>query len=191
MLSLKRIFMKRLLIIYCFTLPGLLLANEHALGAHEHGAIKLGMAIEKNNIEIDLDGPTESFIGFEYLPKSENEKKVFNDLKIIWEKELFKFIAFDKKLNCAISESHLNQIIDQKETAEFQKNIKDPKKKEAGVHSDIKAKAKIKCNANLSGTIAVISLKKHFNKIKKLTLDLISIETKTLEINQEIQSIKL
>jgi hypothetical protein len=183
--------MKRLLIIYCIILPELLRANEHSLGSHEHGAIKLGMAIEKNHVEIDLDGPTESFISFEYLPKSEKEKKVFNDLKNIWEKELFKLIAFDKKLNCVILESHLNQIIDQKETVEFQKNIKNQKKKEAGVHSDIEAKAKIKCNANLSETIAIITLKKQFRKIKKLAIDLISNETKTIEINQEIQSITL
>ena len=75
-------------------------ASEKSLGAHEHGTIRLGMAVEKNVVDIDLDGPTESFISFEYLPKTEKEKKIFSDVKNLWEKQFLTLVTFDKKLNC-------------------------------------------------------------------------------------------
>ena len=38
--------------------------HGHGLGAHEHGSIKVGIAIEGSSAEIDIDGPAESFLGF-------------------------------------------------------------------------------------------------------------------------------
>ena len=166
-------------------------ASEHSLGAHEHGTLKLGMAVEKNSVDIDLDGPTESFISFEYLPKTEKEKKVFNNVKNLWEKHFLELVTFDKKLNCKISEANFKQIIDQKETAEAQAMIKDAKKKEEGVHSDIEAKAKISCSGDIAGTNVQISLKKQFKNIKKLTVEVISNETKSVEITKPVQSFKI
>jgi hypothetical protein len=164
---------------------------EHSLAAHEHGAIKLGIAVAKNIVDIDLDGPTESFISFEYLPKTAEEKRIFNNAKDVWEKKVLELIHFENKLNCKITESTFKQVIDEKETAEEQKKIKDPKKKEQGVHSDIEAKAKITCNGNIAGSVLQVSLKKQFKNIKKLTVDVISNETKSIEITAAVQSFKI
>ena len=164
---------------------------EHSLSAHEHGSIKLGMAVEKNVLDIDLDGPTESFISFEYLPKTPNEKKVFNEAKDLWEKKLLTLITPDKSLNCKISEASFKQIIDEKETREAQAKIKDKQKKEAGVHSDIEAKAKITCSKILVGSDVQISLKKYFKNIKKLMADIISNNTVSIEITKPVQIIKI
>lgn len=166
-------------------------AGEHALGAHVHGAIKLAMAVEKNVADIDLDGPTESFISFEYLPKTVKEKKIFNDVKNLWEKNLLTLITFDKELGCKVSESSFSQVVDEKETAQAQAEIKNMKRKEEGVHSDIEAKAKITCAQNLAGSEVQISLKKQFKNIKKFSIDLLSTETKSIEITKAVQIIKL
>ena len=58
--------MKISFIILALALSFQLNANEHALGAHEHGSIKLGMAVENNLVELNIDGPSEAFLGFEY-----------------------------------------------------------------------------------------------------------------------------
>lgn len=183
--------MRTIIIVIAFITNGLASAGEHSLGAHEHGAITLGMAIENKTLDLDLDGPTESFMSFEYLPKTEKEKKVFLALKNKWEKNLFDLIRFDKKMNCKIVEATLNQVIDQKETVEAQKTIKDKFKKEAGVHSDIEAKAKIMCAENVHGNEVVILLKKAFKNIKKLSVDVIGAEAKSIVITKEIESIKI
>lgn len=181
---------KYLLIISLITLTTSF-AGEHSLGAHEHGAIKLGIAVDNNYVDLDLDGPTESFISFEYLPKTEKEKKIFNDIKNLWEKSLFDLITFEKKMDCKIANASFTQVIDQKETAAEQAKIKDIHKKESGVHSDIEAKAKIMCNGNMVGTQIQISLKKYFKNIKKLNADVLSMETKTVEITKPVQSFQL
>lgn len=183
--------MKAQLLIIGLMFASLGHSAEHALGAHEHGAIKLGMAVEQNVVDIELDGPTESFISFEYLPKTAKEKKIFSDVKDLWEKQLFTLITLDKKLDCKITEASFKQVIDEKETAAEQAKIKDPKKKEAGVHSDVEAKAKITCAKNVSGSLVTVSLKKHFKNIKKLNVELISGEAKSIEITTPVQSFKI
>ena len=166
-------------------------ANEHSLGAHEHGSIKLGMAVENKLVEINVDGPSEAFLGFEYRPKTISEKKLFNDLEAKWNKNLDSMIAFDKHLNCKVMDISFIQVIDEKETKEAQALIKDLTKKEAGVHSDIEAKAKLKCDKNLTGSDVTISLKKVFKNIKKLTVEVISGEVKSIEITKPVQTFKL
>lgn len=183
--------MKASLIALTLLTASQVFSHEHALGAHEHGTIKLGMAVEKNVADIDLDGPTESFISFEYLPKTAKEKKIFNDAKDLWEKKVLTLVSFDKKLGCKITESSFKQVIDEKETAEEQAKIKDSKKKAEGVHSDIEAKAKITCNGDIAGTDVQISLRKQFKNIKKLTVEVISGETKSVEITKPVQSFKI
>jgi hypothetical protein len=183
--------MKTTLIAFTLLISGQIFAHEHALGAHEHGTIKLGMAVEKNIVDIDLDGPTESFISFEYLPKTEKEKKIFAAVENQWKNKLFELVSFDKKLNCKITEASFKQIIDEKETAEAQAKLKAGAKKEEGVHSDIEAKAKITCGSDLAGSDVTVALKKHFKNIKKLTVEVISSETKSVEITKPVQSFKI
>ncbi|MDD4973522.1 MAG: DUF2796 domain-containing protein [Bacteriovorax sp.] len=183
--------MKTHFLVIGFLLSVQTMASEHSLGAHEHGSIKLGMAVEKNIVDIDLDGPTESFISFEYLPKTEKEKKIFAAVENQWNKKLFELITFDKKLNCKITETSFKQIIDQKETAEAQSKIKETAKKASGVHSDIEAKAKVTCASNLVGSNVEVALKKYFQNIKKLTVEIISNESKSVEITKAVQSFKI
>lgn len=147
-------------------------SSEKSLHAHEHGAIKVGMAIDNKTVEIDIDGPAESFLGFEYLPKTAKEKKIFSDLQAQWTKNLDSFIAFDKKLNCKVIEANFMQVSE-------------------GIHSDIEATAKLSCDQNLSGSDVVVSLRKVFKHIKKLSVEIISNETKTVEISKPIQTFKI
>ncbi len=178
-------------IIFCFITvlfsilsiaPGF--SNEHSLGAHEHGSIKIGLAIENNTAEIDIDGPAESFVGFEYSPKTTKEKKIFTDAQNQWVKNFNSLITFDKKLNCRVLEASFEQELEAKEAHKTEN-------KEAGVHSDIEAHAKINCKTPIAGSLLTISLKKTFKNIKKLSVEIIGTETKSIEITQESQTIKI
>jgi len=124
------------------------------LGAHEHGAIKLEIAVEGKSIEVDLDGPAESFIGFEYAPKTDKEKKAFKDAEALWTKDLLtKLFVLDKKLGCTSSEVSFKQEMDE----DHNKGAK----KESGTHSDIEAEAKIVCAPDLKGQKLTVAEKKN------------------------------
>lgn len=147
-------------------------AGEHSLGAHEHGSVKMAIAVEKNVMDIDLDGPAESFLGFEHAPKNDKEKKLFGEVKNRWEKSLFTLIQPAQNLNCKITESSFNQIIE-------------------GSHADVEAKAKITCAKDMTGSDLQISFLKSFPKIKKLKVDIISSNTTTVDITKATQVLKL
>ena len=144
--------------------------HEKGLGSHEHGAIKLEIAVEGKTIDIDIEGPAESFIGFEYTPKTEKEKKAFSDAQSLWTQDLLtKLFILDQNLGCTVTETSFKQEVEEKKS-----------KKQTGIHSDIEAEAKITCSMELKGLPMTVAVKKHFPKIKKLTIDLIGSETKSI-----------
>jgi hypothetical protein len=94
------------------------------------------------------------------------------------------FIAFDNKINCKVSEASFVQVSEEKEASH--KNDK-----ESGIHSDIEAKAKLTCAGEINGSEVTISLKKVFSNIKKLSVEVIGKETKTVEITKTVQKFKI
>lgn len=165
--------MKITLLILSLMISFNLNAKEHSLHAHVHGAIKVGMAVDKNVIEIDIDGPAESFLGFEYLPKTAKEKKLFSDLKDKWIKNLELFFTFDPKLKCLTEAAHFEQI------------------KTSGSHSEIEATAKVRCVSDVAGTEGKVMLRKEFKNIKKLEVVVVSKTTTSVAITALSQVIKL
>ena len=52
--------------------------------SHEHGAANLMLVIEGDKLQIGIEVPSESLIGFEYFPKSQSDRKNFNEaIKIL------------------------------------------------------------------------------------------------------------
>lgn len=182
------------LLLSALLLSSVALADHHhgkGVGAHEHGAIKLEMAVEGKTIELDLDGPAESFFGFEYIPHTAKEKKAFNDAQSLWTKDLLtKLFVLDKKLGCTSSEVSFKQEIDEEETKEALKHLKLGQKSESGTHSDVEAKAKIICAQDLKGQTVVVSIKKNYPHIKKLSIDLVGSEVKSIDA-KAVETVKL
>jgi hypothetical protein len=157
-------------------------AEHNHLGAHVHGALKLEIAVEGNSIFFDLDGPAEAILGFEYVPKTDAEKKVLSDANLTWRNQLLsKILVLDPKLNCKVSEVLFNQEIESNH---------DAKNKSAAIHSDIEAQAKYVCSENLKGKILTVALKKHFPHIKKLTIELIGSEIRSID-SKTVEEVKL
>lgn len=148
--------------------------GQSGLGSHEHGSIKLDLAVEGKNIELEIDGAAESFLGFEHAAKTAKEKKAFSDAQNLWENDLTtKLFVLDNKLGCSVVEASFDQ------------------EQGKGNHSDIEAKAKITCQNNLKGQKVEVAFKKYFTHIKKLQVDLVSTETKTLTITKAVESLTL
>lgn len=145
---------------------------EVSLHAHEHGSIRLETAVEGKTVNFSVDGPSESFLGFEYLPKTVKDKKVFEYAKNLWTKNFLNLISFERSVQCKITESSFEQKFDEHD-----------KKNES--HSDIEASSKLNCNRDLKGIKIIVNMKKYFKNIKKLKMDIIGNETKTIDINSE------
>ena len=161
-----------------------------SLHAHEHGSVKVGIAVEKNTATINIDTPTESLIGFEYKPQTTEEKAAYNKAEKLW-KTMFDLVAFDPKLGCQVAESSYEQKFDAPEdNKDKAAHTKETKKKE-GIHSDIEATAKITCKANIEGTSVQVAFKKQFKHIQKLTVDVVSGKTFSVDVQKPVETIKL
>lgn len=55
------------------TVPAVL-AEHPAHGAHEHGVAHLNVAIEGDNLYIELISPAANIVGFEHHPRTEKQK---------------------------------------------------------------------------------------------------------------------
>lgn len=52
-------------------LPAALPAQEHA---HEHGVVRLDVAVQANTLSVQLEAPLDSVLGFEHKPRSAAER---------------------------------------------------------------------------------------------------------------------
>ena len=48
--------------------------------AHEHGALKLDVAIEGNKLAIEMEAPLDNLLGFERAPRTDAERKAAADV---------------------------------------------------------------------------------------------------------------
>jgi hypothetical protein len=48
-------------------------------GRHEHGTSELRIAIDGNDVEVELEGPAANFLGFEYQPSTAAEQQALDD----------------------------------------------------------------------------------------------------------------
>ena len=147
------------------------------LGSHEHGSAKISLSYENNAAEIELEAPADSIIGFEHAPKTDKEKKAFENAKGLWQNLLSDLVVFPKELNCKITES------------EFKQELSDDKH-EKNSHSEIEASATITCEKNITGDIAVM-FRKQFKKMKNVKLEVVGTKSMSLKLKNDNEIIKL
>jgi hypothetical protein len=133
-------------------------------GAHEHGAGKLNVAIEKNMVEIEIDAPANNFVGFEYAPKSASEKKIAAEAYQTL-KDPKNVVSLPPGANCTLHEMKVSEGTVFGELVKLENS--NDKKEEAG-HSDIGITYTLECAQPNQLKGAKVVLMGHFKNIKKL-----------------------
>jgi hypothetical protein len=64
------------LLVTTMATSGRLLAETRSAGKHEHGSSSVGIAVDGNDMAIDLDGPAANLIGFEHKPSTPEQNAV-------------------------------------------------------------------------------------------------------------------
>ena len=78
--------------------------------SHEHGAAKLMMALEGEKLHVEFEVPSESLIGFEHFPKSQNNRKNFNESIIILS-DPSKLFSMPIKAECLLVGMNVSQSL--------------------------------------------------------------------------------
>ena len=72
------------IVLVCLFVSFQISAQDRQKDTHEHGAANLMLVIEGDKLQIGIEVPSESLIGFEYFPKSQSDRKNFNEaIKIL------------------------------------------------------------------------------------------------------------
>ena len=78
--------------------------------SHEHGAAKLMMALEGEKLHVEFEVPSESLIGFEHFPKSQSNRKNFNEaIKILSDPS--KLFSMPIKAECLLVGMNVSQSL--------------------------------------------------------------------------------
>jgi len=75
-------------------------------GAHVHGLVKLGVAVQGSTVSIQLESPLDNLLGFEHRPRTAAQRKAAHDLleRMRTARDLFRF---DAGAQCALSRSRV------------------------------------------------------------------------------------
>ncbi len=65
---------------FIFTSFSLCAAMSHAAEPHVHGIAKMLVAIDGNNLEVELVSPLDNLVGFERAPRNDRERKAVQKL---------------------------------------------------------------------------------------------------------------
>ena len=99
----KKINISAQLLIFWLSITNICSANDtNNLGVHVHGLASIRLAIEKNNVVMELQSPSINFLGFERKPKKKSEIDHINRVEsILKSARIYKFTG----TNCNLIES--------------------------------------------------------------------------------------
>ena len=145
------------------------------LSTHSHGKVKLDLAMEGDGLFLMLKAPSESFLDFEYRPKTAKEKKAVAKLKASWPEDALAFLDESYRKKCTLNEKKWEQ------------------KFTGHGHSEILAEAKIICKGGLAGRPFIVALKKKYPKIHMITFQILRKKRKVdvLKITQKERKVIL
>lgn len=164
----------KMLFLNLLILSSINLNASTSLHSHEHGTVQLSVAIDGKTAQFELEGPSESFLGFEKKHSNKIENEIYQKSHDLWSNNFLKLVQFNTLLNCNVKSAKFEQILE--------KNTN---------HSEIEASSFVTCNRELKNVEVSLNFKKYFKNLKKLKVDIIGNETKNYIIETETFKLKL
>ena len=98
------------IILVCLFVSFQTSAQVRQKDSHEHGAANLMLAIEGDKLQIGIEVPSESLIGFEHFPKSRSDRENINEaIKILSNPS--KFFSTPDDAECLLTGLNVSQTL--------------------------------------------------------------------------------
>lgn len=124
-------------------------AHEHehelSLAGHEHGVVRINIALEAQQLEMELQSPAMNIVGFEYQPSSAADQQALVAAEKALKNEhlLFKLTA---DAHCVLSAVTLNNDLAKHMDETAHTTAADSKHGDAHAHSDIQVNYQFTCS---------------------------------------------
>ncbi|MDC0160919.1 DUF2796 domain-containing protein [Gemmatimonadales bacterium] len=108
--------LSRLVVFTILTLGGCSSGNERGsgplvegdlvgvAGAHEHGVVRIGLAVDDRMVSMDLEVPAATVFGFEHAPKTEDELEMVSEGLAALRARVGEIIAISPEFGCELED---------------------------------------------------------------------------------------
>lgn len=155
------------------SLIGAPIVSAHEPTAHVHGRATLEVAIEGGSVQISLDSPLDSLLGFERAPRTEKERQSVREMSRKLRQSDHAFV-FSPQSQCRLDSVQLESaVIEQSLLAAGSDSnaVKDRDKSSVNspdVHSELSATWHFQCAAPESLQGVKVSLFQYFPSLKRI-----------------------
>jgi len=131
-----------------------------AAGAHEHGVVKLDVAVEGSRVLIEIDSPLDNLLGFERAPRTDAERdKAAAMVKKL--QDAAALFRIDGSAGCTLAKVDL-------QSAPLQLGKKPAASNDA--HGDLEGSFEFKCKAGAKAAFLEVGLFEAFAQVKRIDL---------------------
>ena len=159
-----------MVIVTTFTLAGCSSGNEQdsgptvegdpvgTLGAHEHGVVRMGLAVDDQRMSLDIEVPAATVFGFEHNPETEEEIRVVSEAMETLRTRVGEVIAVSSELACELEDV---EVVSAPEVDEEHSHSDDEEHSHSegeDAHSEVRVSVSWFCAQSVEGTDATLSL---------------------------------
>ena len=166
-----------MVIVTTFTLAGCSSGNEQAagptvegdpvgtLGAHEHGVVRMGLAVDDQRMSLDIEVPAATVFGFEHNPETEEEMGMVSEAMETLRTRVGEVIAVSSELACeledveVVSAPEVDEEHSHSEDEDAHSDDEEHSHSEGeDAHSEVRVSVSWFCAQSVEGTDATLSL---------------------------------
>jgi hypothetical protein len=139
---------------------------SHAAGAHEHGVVKLDVAVDGSRVLIEIDSPLDNLLGFERAPRTDAERaKAAAVVKQL--QDAAALFRVDGSAGCTLAKVDLQSApLQLGKVPAAGGDAKDAK----DAHGDLEGSFEFKCKAGAKAAFLEVGLFDAFPQVKRIDL---------------------
>ena len=159
-----------MVIVTTFTLAGCSSGNEQdsgptvegdpvgTLGAHEHGVVRMGLAVDDQRMSLDIEVPAATVFGFEHNPETEEEIRVVSEAMETLRTRVGEVIAVSSELACELEDVEVVSAPEVDEEHSHSDDEEHSHSEDEDAHSEVRVSVSWLCAQSVEGTDATLSL---------------------------------
>ncbi len=145
----------------CLSLATAALAQGHA---HEHGVVKLDIAIEAGKLTVQMESPLDNLVGFERAPRTAAERKTV-DAAVARLKGAETLFRIDPAAGCTLAKAELASAV-------LKLGTPDPNEKAEEEHADIDGNFVFTCKDSARASFIELGLFSAFSSMQRIDVQI-------------------
>jgi len=167
--------LSRLVVFTILTLGGCSSGNERGsgplvegdlvgvAGAHEHGVVRIGLAVDDRMVSMDLEVPAATVFGFEHAPKTEDELEMVSEGLAALRARVGEIIAISPEFGCELEDFEVVDApdVEESEGAEDEHAHSEDEhahSEDEDAHSEIRVAVSWSCVQSIEASSAALRL---------------------------------